>query len=155
MNTLTTQTENNTDELTRDEQVRGGSPDETETINSLRKQVSGLENELRQTSAREEMFRLFSGAGVRSPGLLFQAARDSFQFADDGTLANAAALVESLKREYPEQFGAPTASASIDASAGASPARSLTREALAKMSPEQIAKLDWAEVRQVLSQPPR
>jgi len=73
MNTLTTQTENNTenntDELPRDEQVRGGSPDETETINGLRKQLSTLENELRQTRAREEMFKLFSGAGVRSPAV--------------------------------------------------------------------------------------
>jgi len=72
MNTLTTQTENNTenntDELPRDEQVRGGSPDETETINGLRKQLSTLENELRQTRARGEI-GLFTAAGVRSPAV--------------------------------------------------------------------------------------
>ena len=125
-------------------------PDETETINRLQAEIGELNARLRLGEARDSIVRDLAAAGARSPELLFGSVRDKVQFDGDGSVANAAALVELLKREMPEQFGT---AASIDAASGAAaPARPLSREALAKMSPSQIAKLDWNAVRAVLSQ---
>jgi hypothetical protein len=60
------------------------------------------------------------------------------------------ALLGKLKASFPEQFGTPPP-ASIDAGAGLRPTPQLTREALAKMKPAEIAALDWNDVRRVLA----
>ncbi|MGI8812135.1 MAG: hypothetical protein ACR2IH_06355 [Pyrinomonadaceae bacterium] len=126
------------------------------TIAGLRAEIGELQSAIRDRAARDTMLDLFTEAGVRSPELLFQAAKDRLQFDADGIPANGAALVAEMKRQFPEQFaaGGPQHN-SIDAGTGVSSVRSLTREALAKMSPEQIAKLDWSAVRDVLSHPGR
>jgi len=90
-------------------------------------------------------------AGARSPELLFNSVRDTLQFADDGTLLNAAALVKKLRDAHPEQFGTHLPVGSIDAGAGVAVTPQLTRDALAKMKPAEIAELDWNDVKRVLA----
>lgn len=120
----------------------------------LRTENESLRNSIRERDARDQIEQLLTAADAHSTGLLFKAVKDDLQFDDDGKLQNAAALVERLKRRYPEQFG-PTrrAPVSIDGGAGSSnPSQLLSAESLARMTPAQIQKLDWAEVRRVLSE---
>jgi hypothetical protein len=128
-------------------------PADTEIISTLRAEIDGLQSELRLIAAREDLVSKLETAGARSPQLLFASVRDKLQFGGDHALENGEALVAMLKHDLPEQFGMHTPAASIDGGSGATAnARPLTKEALAKMSPEQISRLDWATVRQVLSQ---
>lgn len=106
-----------------------------------------LKAELHMRSAVYDVETRLARAGARSPGLLAERAKQSFQFSDEGGLANAEAVVEHLRRTYPEQFAAP----SIDASAGRSTRPAITKEALARMTPAEIQRLDWAEVKAALS----
>ncbi len=76
--------------------------------------------------------------------------KGEIEFDDEGNAKNSAAIIDRLKREYPEQFGARVPS-SIDAGAGQVAPPRLTRSALARMKPSEIAELDWAEVRRVLA----
>ena len=55
--------------------------------------------------------------------------------------------IEALKAD--DQFRRPAAS--IDAGAGRTSPATLTKEALARMKPSEIAELDWSEVRRVLA----
>jgi hypothetical protein len=107
---------------------------------------------IRLRDARDEITGALAAAGARSPALLFSYAVDEMQFDGDGRVANAAALVEKLRKELPEQF-ARTPAKPIDAAAGGQPETTIvTKEALAKMKPEEVAKLDWAIVRRALSE---
>jgi hypothetical protein len=118
---------------------------------SLAAENQKLKELLRLSGAREHLIDELRRAGARSPGLLFAQAADGLQFDDEGRVANSAATVEKLKRLFPEQFGRETPQ-SIDAGAGGNRAGNyLTKEALAKMTPAEIAQLDWAEVRRVLA----
>ncbi|MBP7377676.1 MAG: hypothetical protein KA956_14485 [Pyrinomonadaceae bacterium] len=126
-------------------------PDES-SITALQAENEQLKTTIRLNAAKEQITASLTKAGARSPGLLFDAAKGDLQFAEDGGLANSAAIVERLTREFPEQFGVERP-ASIDAGAGRVAAPALTKEALSRMSASEIAKLDWAEVRQVLSAP--
>jgi hypothetical protein len=128
-------------------------PAGTEIITALRAEIGELQGDLRLIGARESLVQKLEAAGARSPRLLFGCVKDKLQFGGEGELANAEALVATLRREMPEQFGAAAPAVSIDGGSGVSTnTRPLTKEALAKMSPEQISRLDWAAVRQVLSQ---
>lgn len=112
-----------------------------------------LKKTLQMRDAREEITAALTKAGARSPELLFNSAKDSLQFDGDGKAVNTLALVEQLKKNFPEQFGVERPSGSIDGGAGASggPAY-LTKEKLARMTPAEIAKLDWQDVRKVLAE---
>ena len=123
-------------------------PSEVET---LRETNASLDARIRQLEARGDVTSALRSAGARSPELLFEAVKNSLQFGDDGSVENAEAVVAEMKRKYPEQFG-PAALPSIDAGAGrnASPA-ALTKEALSKMKPDEIARLDWAVIREALA----
>lgn len=125
---------------------------ESEMMKRLAAENAGLKTAVRLAAAKEQIVASLGRAGARSPALLFDAAKGDLQFAEDGQLANSAAIVERLTRDFPEQFGAERP-ASIDAGAGRVAAPALTRDALSRMSASEIAKLDWAEVRQVLSAP--
>jgi hypothetical protein len=100
--------------------------------------------------ARELLTGSLRSEGAKSPELLFEAMKGQIQFADDGTPANSAAILDLLKRKYPEQFARDIPAVSIDGGAGRNVPPPLTREALAKMSPAEIARLDWAAVSSVL-----
>ena len=102
-----------------------------------------LRAEIRMHSAASDVETRLAAAGARSPKLLTERAKESFQFSEAGELANAEAVVDHLRRSWPEQF----APASIDASAGRTPRPTLTKEALARMTPAEIQRLDWNEVR--------
>jgi len=110
--------------------------------------------ELRRSLGHERAKRLMTteltAAGARSPELLFSSVSGEIEFDDKGEPANTATLVASLKAKHPEQFG--TQTAPIDAGAGVVSKPALTRESLSRMKPAEIAKLDWAAVREVLSQ---
>jgi hypothetical protein len=105
---------------------------------------------LRTERAHRQITGELVASGARSPELLFDAVKGELQFDDEGRVANAAALVGKLKASFPEQFGTPTPP-SIDAGAGRTVTPPLTREVLAKMRPDEIAELDWQEVRRVLA----
>ncbi len=118
----------------------------------LRAENIELRNAIRIRDAGEQIGRLLAAADARSPGLLFESVQDDLQFSAEGELQNAAALVDRLKKRFPEQFGREFSVGSIDAAAGAaSRLPLLSAETLAHMTPAQIQKLDWAEIRRVLS----
>ena len=121
-------------------------------IVALRAENEALRSAARVREARDRMTASLAAAGARSPELLFEAAKDLIQFGEDGSPQNAEALVADLKRRFPEQFGAFSPQPSIDGGAGAGgTAPALTKEALARMTPAEIARLDWAAVRQALA----
>jgi len=105
-----------------------------------------LKAEIRMRTAVYDIETKLTQAGARSPGLLIERAKESFQFSEGGELANAEAVVDHLRRTWPEQF----APVSIDAAAGRIARPTLTKEALQQMTPEEIKRLDWGEVRSAL-----
>ena len=134
------------------EQLRAAAVMEpVEEMGPLRQENKRLREMIRMRDARDEITGALRTAGARSPGLLFAEAAGDLQFDAEGRVANREALVEKMRRAFPEQFGRDIVQP-IDAGAGgASQVKYLTKEILAKMKPAEIAKLDWAEVRQVLS----
>jgi len=129
------------------EEVRTASDsDRVPRLEELAAENEQLKAEIRMRSAVYDIETRLTQAGARSPGLLVERAKESFQFSESGELANAEAVVEHLRRTWPEQF----APASIDASAGRSARPTLTKEALQQMTSEEIKRLDWAEVRSAL-----
>ena len=119
-------------------------------LSRLREENQQLRTTMRVTAARRQITDELAAAGARSPELLFDAVKGDLQFAEDGSLQNAAAITAMLRKRYPEQFGT-QALASIDAAAGVAQPPKLTKEALARMSPSEITALDWDDVRRVLS----
>ncbi len=122
-----------------------------EAVQKLEVENAELKTAIRLSAAKDAIVSSLAKAGARSPVLMFDAAKGDLQFADDGSLANSAALVATLQAKFPEQFGSDRPGTSIDAGAGRISVPSLTKEALAAMKPSEIAKLDWADVRNVLS----
>ncbi|MEQ1604563.1 MAG: hypothetical protein ABL999_06815 [Pyrinomonadaceae bacterium] len=126
-------------------------PDD-ETLKRLQAENEQLRTTIRNAEAHRQITGELGRVGARSPELLFEAVKGDLQFADDGSLANAAAVIDSLRRVFPEQFGVVTPPASIDAGAGTAHIPRLSKDALAKMKPAEIAKLDWEEVKRTLAQ---
>jgi len=139
--------ENTTQDVTPPNQILA----DKDVLQTLAAENAELKAAVRLGAAKEQVTAALSNAGARSPSLLFDAAKGDLQFADDGTLANSAAIVDRLTREFPEQFGVERPVVSIDAGAGRAVAPALTKDALSRMSASEIAKLDWAEVRNVLA----
>lgn len=142
----------NKNELSNQEEILGeedqaGIP----TTEELAAENESLKTIIRMRDARDDLTAVLKRSGARSPSLMFAYAVDDLQFDDDGKLANREAIVAKLKNSFPEQFAA-DAPRSVDGGAGTAQRTSpLTKETLARMSPAEIAKLDWANVRQVLS----
>lgn len=145
-------------------------PSEPDDVKQLRSENDRLRSELRLITARSELTRLLSAEHARSPELLFEASRDRLAFDDDGRLTSTDELIAELKQRFPEQFirnaDAPvrmsakhedsaTGSApvpSINSGAGRSSSQPpLTKDQLARMKPREIARLDWNDVKQILS----
>ena len=125
-------------------------PSETAEVERLRSENEELRQAVRMREARDMVIESLKNAGARSPQLLFEAAHRDLQFNDDGSPANASQIVERLKQQFPEQFGDFRLPVSIDAGAGTGSPPMLTKEMLARMSPAEIAGLDWNEVRTAL-----
>lgn len=119
-------------------------------LERLQAENEQLKTTIRRGAAHRQITGELAKAGARSPELLFESVKADLQFAANGRIENAPALIEKLKAGFPEQFGYQHP-ASIDAGAGTGGGNTLTREALAKMKPAEIAKLDWTDVRRVLS----
>lgn len=119
-------------------------------VDALRAENERLRTAVRLRDARDQIAESLKATGARSPELLFEVAKDSLQFGDDGSVQNAEAIVAELKRKFPEQFGHPTPP-SINGGAGSARVNPLTKDALAQMKPDEISRLDWSQVRQVLS----
>jgi hypothetical protein len=126
-----------------------GTP-EGAALTELQAENEQLKATIRLDAAHRQITGELQKAGARSPELLFDSVKGELQFADDGTLENAAALVDKLKASFPEQFGADTPQ-SIDAGSGQMATPRLTRDALKRMTPSEIAELDWNDVRRVLA----
>lgn len=123
-------------------------PDELEI---LRLENAGLKQEIRLRDARDRLTACLRSAGARSSELLFASVKDSVQYGEDGSVINADDLVAGLKERFPEQFG-PFILPTIDGGAGtANMPNILSKDALAQMSPAEIARLDWSAVREALS----
>lgn len=120
------------------------------TLTELQAENEHLKATIRNDAAHRQITGELARAGARSPELLFDSVKGELQFAEDGTLENAAAIVGKLKTSFPEQFGVDRP-ASIDAGSGQTAAPRLTRDALHRMSAAGIAELDWNEVRRVLA----
>ena len=117
----------------------------------LRAENETLRQTLRMRDARAALTTELKNAGARSPELLFESVQSQIQFDEQGVPVNIAAVTANLKQKFPEQFG-PDLPSSIDAGAGRNDQNKfLTREALTKMKPAEIARLDWNDVRQVLA----
>jgi len=122
----------------------------TDTLAALQAENEQLKATIRLSEAHRQITGELTKAGARSPELLFDLVKGDLQFGTHGDLQNAAALIGELKRSFPEQFGTHTP-AGIDAGAGRQQPPALSRDALAKMKPAEIAALDWADVRRVLA----
>ncbi|NOT46353.1 MAG: hypothetical protein HOP17_01195 [Acidobacteria bacterium] len=119
----------------------------------LRAENDELKRTLQMRDARDAVVETLTSMGAASPDLLFAAVRDELQFDSEGAVVNAAAITQHLRKTYPDQFGVRRAHVSIDGGAGASSQKQLiSAESLARMTPAQIQKLDWVEVRRVLSE---
>ena len=119
-------------------------------LDALRRENEELRAAERLRNARSSIAADLERAGARSPELLFAAVMGELKFDDLGRATNAADLIGRLRESYPEQFEEHVRTHSIDAGAGRG-TQMLTGEALARMSPAEIARLDWAEVRAALS----
>ncbi len=134
------------------ETVTPPTPESSAELDELRRENEELKQNARIRTARDLMTTELNQTGARSPGLMFDSVIADIQYDDTGGPINIAALIANLKTRFPEQFGGGTASGSIDAGAGSGARPNfLTPETLARMKPNEIAKLDWAEVRSVLS----
>ena len=123
---------------------------ESVTLTELRTENEQLKTSIRIDAAHRQITGELAKIGARSPELLFDSVKADLQFAEDGTVGNAAALIGKLKTNFPEQFGREQPGP-IDGGAGTGGGNTLTRSALAKMKPAQIAALDWSDVRRVLA----
>ena len=154
MNNVQPQKEQFTEPKADDETPSAPSPDTINDpeIEKLRTENTALQTTIRMRDARDELSRSLAEAGARSPELLFAAVKEDLQFTEDNKVQNTAALVEHLKRKFPDQFGIQKPDASIDGGAGTlASSHVLSAEGLSKMTPAQIQKLNWDDVQRVIS----
>ncbi|MBV9215919.1 MAG: hypothetical protein JO053_07050 [Acidobacteria bacterium] len=117
----------------------------------LQTENADLKAAIRLRDVRDAVTKELSTRGARSPELLFDAVKGELQFDEEGRLVNQNALVAKLTGGFPEQFARETP-VGIDGGAGRFRTPTLTKETLSRMSAEEIAKMDWNEVRKVLAQ---
>lgn len=127
---------------------------------ALRAENADLKAAIRLRDARDAVTEELKNSGARSPALLWDVVAGDVEFDDEGKPTNIPAILAELKASFPEQFGTQTDSGqipgtyipqSIDGGAGQTATPRLTKEALGRMKPSEIAELDWADVRRVLA----
>ncbi len=101
--------------------------------------------------AKDDVVAALEKAGTKATGLMWNAIKGDLEFDDKGKLTNLDSLVKDLQAEYPEQFGIPKPGESIDAAGKPVGGNALTKEKLAKMTPTEISKLPWDEVKKVMA----
>lgn len=129
-------------------------------MSDLATENANLRAAIRLRDARDSVTEELKNSGARSPALLWDVVAGDVEFDDEGKPTNIAAVLAELKASFPEQFGPQTNSGqipgtyipqSIDGGAGQTATPRLTKEALRRMKPSEIAELDWADVRRVLA----
>jgi len=118
----------------------------------LKAENEELRNSIRMRDARDAVGEALQKAGAKSPALLFKSVQDQLEFDDKGKIANLDTLVADLAKDFPEQFGTPKPEDGIDAGAGqGQKGTSLTLAQLEKMTPQEIAKLPWDDVKAAMA----
>ena len=128
----------------------GGTDSDTAGGTDLATENANLKAAIRLRDAQAAVTNELRNSAARSPELLWDVVAGEVEFDDEGRPANVATVVASLKAKFPEQFGTYIPQ-SIDGGAGQTATPRLTKEALRRMKPSEIAELDWADVRRVLS----
>lgn len=107
----------------------------------------------RLRDAKDEVVAALKAAGNNSPELAFRAIQGDLKFDEKtGKLLNAKDLIDGFKTSYPEQFGTEKPGEGIDGGAGQGAGTAkLTKEALSKMSPSEIQKLNWEDVKKAMA----
>lgn len=122
---------------------------ETETPD-LAAENATLRTRVREMAASQALNAALEKAGVTATSLVTKALIADVQFDDADAPVNVAALIAKARGEFPAVFRSDAANG-IDARVASPPPERLTREMLKKMSPAEIAKLDWEQVRAALS----
>lgn len=128
---------------------KDGTPQPDNEIERLRAENEELRLAIRRAEVHRQITGELTAAGARSPELLLKVIGD-----DDleNAATDAIAFVAKLRSEYPEQFGRDGDNIGGDIGGGSGRnSATLSREMLAAMTPQEIAGLDWDEVRAVLS----
>lgn len=121
-------------------------------LDRIKKENQELRDANRLRDAKDEVVAALTAAGNKSPEFTFNAMKGDLKFDDSGKLINSKDLIDGLKTNYPEQFGVEKPTEGIDAGAGGGQAATkLTREAIEKMSHEEVNK-NWDEVSKVLAE---
>jgi len=116
--------------------------------------ISELQQSLRMRDAKDEVTAALGREGAKATGLMWNAIKGELEFDDKGKLTNLKDLIKELKGDYADQFGEPKPTEIIDGGAGQQAKdTTLTKEKLAAMSPQEIAALDWEDVKKVLAKP--
>jgi flagellar biosynthesis GTPase FlhF len=121
-------------------------------LERYKKENEELKASTRMRDAKDEVVTALTAAGSNSPALAFEAIKGTLKFDEAGKLINSKDLIEGLKTSYPEQFGTPKTTETIDAGKGQlGGGDKLTKDKLAKMTPTEINALDWKEVSAVMA----
>jgi hypothetical protein len=124
----------------------------SDRVRTAEERESGIKGRPETTRCSEEVVNALTAAGANSPALAFDAIRGGLKFDEEGKLLNSKDLIEGLKTSYPEQFGTPKTTETIDAGKGQQGGGDkLTKDKLAKMTPTEINALDWKEVSAVMA----
>lgn len=121
------------------------------TLTDLQTENADLKAAIRLRDARAAVTTELGKSGARSPELLWDALAGEVDLDDPDAAIDVASLVAKAREKYPEQFTRTSVTGSIDGGAGQTATPRLTREALKRMEPSEIAELDWDEVRRVLA----
>lgn len=129
-------------------QTNDDPPQTDKELETLRAENDQLKRTLRLAEVHRQITVELTAAGARSPELLLKIIGD-----DDLEIAgkDAAAFVAKLREEYPEQFGQNAGELGDIGGGSGRNAPTISREMLAAMTPQEIAELDWDEVRAALS----
>lgn len=115
-------------------------------------ELDDLRTQLRMRDAKDDVVAALEKEGARSTLLMWNAIKGDLEFDDAGKLTNLTTLIKDLKADYADQFGEAKPTDSIDGGKGQTAAEPLTKDKLSKMTPREIAELDWEDVKKALSE---
>lgn len=84
-------------------------------FNELKTKAESAEIELRNLRTKDAFTESASKAKAKNPAKLYSLVRERIEFGDDGKPKDLSKLIETVKKEFPEEFGA--AGTSVDGGA--------------------------------------
>ena len=116
-------------------------------------EIKGLKQSIQLRDAKEEVIAALTKDGAKGTELMWAAIKGELEFDEKtGKATNLKDLIKDLKADYPDSFGEPKPTESIDGGKGQDQnTGTLTKEKLAAMSPKEIQALDWEEVKKVMA----